>query len=406
MMEGKNMQPGRVIGNVGILDLRNASETSIAEISRIGNVGTILYSRETAGLVTRLTTGNLGSAIEVPADAKLSSGQTVFNRVYFEDGTTPLSLVVSGQLVIQPDVRAQDIEQGLAELVISGQLICPEHLLGLVQSKVRHISGQVVSYASESRLVLGRLVLDANALGSLEDESTLVVIGALHLPQVVANDVLKQKIKAIHVTGGVRCHEENAQVLLARMPKQPAKVTTIPAGFHLVDSPLVLDNVLLESLPAPRLYCTNSVQVDEDVKPSLLDSQLKALTSEDMVICPTTLQSVFSQKCNLFENRVLFYQGDLWMVDGEEELTNSRFDYLEGKATLVVRGELAIAPEVDPRLLVDRLDRVHNLGEIRCTPEQMGAIQARLGLSEGELQDIAQAETDKNGIGNVGYVAL
>ena len=49
---------------------------------------------------------------------------------------------------------------------------------------------------------------------------------------------------------------------------------------------------------------------------------------------------------------------------------------------------------------------VHNLGEIRCASEQMGAIQARLGLSEGELLDTAQAVTDKDGIGNVGYLAL
>lgn len=274
------------------------------------------------------------------------------------------------------------------------------------ESKVQHLAGQTVPYSANSRLVVGRLLLDANYLGSLDDGARLVVIGTLRLPQILSNELLEQKISAVNVIGTVRCHQKNAQTLLARMPEQPAKMTIIPDGYYVVDRPLVLNNGLLESLPARRLYCTDRVQVDTDVNPSVLDSQLEAIISEDTVICPVELQSVFSGKCDPFQNRVLFYQGELWAVDGEQELTTSRFDYLEGKATLIVRGELAIASEVEPHLLADRLARVHNLGEICCTREQMGAIQARLGLSDGELLDTSRAETENEGIGNVGYLAL
>jgi hypothetical protein len=74
-------------------------------------------------------------------------------------------------------------------------------------------------------------------------------------------------------------------------------------------------------------------------------------------------------------------------VDGKELLPASRFEYLEGKATLVVLGTLTLATEVEPKVLAARLDKVHNLGKIHCTPEQMGALQARLGLRQGELVD-------------------
>ena len=64
-------------------------------------------------------------------------------------------------------------------------------------------------------------------------------------------------------------------------------------------------------------------------------------------------------------------------------------------------------------MLGERLARVHNLGSIRCMPEQMGIIEARLGLSDGKLEDSTPTETtgedmDKEGmgIGNVGYLKL
>ena len=146
------------------------------------------------------------------------------------------------------------------------------------------------------------------------------------------------------------------------------RITTIPAGFELVERPLVLDNVLLESVPARSLYCTDRVQVDSDTDPSVLDDRLEALISEDMVICPAQLKSVISRKCNLLGTRAVFYEGELWLVDGETDLPASRFDYLEGKATLVVLGELTIDPEVDPNVgeHVGIIKSTH--GVIRCTP--------------------------------------
>ena len=405
-MGAKTTTQGKVIGNVGVLDLRKATEASIAEISRIGNVGSVLYSPETAALAARLNLSNVGSFIEVPADAKVITGQVQFSREYFEAQATPLHLVVMGQLVVHPDVTAEEIENGVATLSIIGQLICPESLLGLLQSKTRHLMGETIAYHPFSRIVVGRLVLDEHYLRSLDDASKLVVIGSLDLPQVLPNELLEQKIQQLRVIGGIKCHEENASALLARLANQPAKVTTIPTGFQRVDRPLTLDNTLLESLPAKRLYCTTWVQVDPKVDPALLEARLEALISEELVMCPVELKRVLTRKCDLLKTRVVFYEGELWLVTGEVELTPSRFDYLEGQATLVVLGELTIDPAIDPKVLASRLAQVHNLGEIRCTPEQKGAIQARLGLSEGELLDSTAPEPSDEGMENVGYLAL
>lgn len=411
-MEKKDMEQGKVLGNVGVLDLRSATEESVAGISRVGNVGMVLYSRETAGLVARLNMGNLGASIEAPADAKILTGQVVWSRDYFKNQAAPLNLVVAGQLIIHPDVPAEDIEKGLSDLVISGQIIYPEHLAGTIHSKARHLSGQEITYIQCPRIAVGKLTLDENYLRSLDDASELVVIGHLKLPQVLPAELLEQKVQRIQVLGKVTCHEENVQTIRARMDDKTGstRMMTIPAGFELVERPLNLNADLLEALPARKLYCTDRVQVDREVDPAALDNNLEALVAKDIVICPAALKGVIYRKCNVLETQVVLYEGELWLVEDKHTLLPSRFDHLEGKATLMVLGKLTIAPAVDPKVLAERLVKVHNLGKIICTPEQMSVLQARLGLSDGKLVDSTQikptSEEMAKGIGNVGYLKL
>jgi len=128
-----------------------------------------------------------------------------------------------------------------------------------------------------------------------------------------------------------------------------------------------------------------------------------------MILCPKALQAVLARKCDLLNNQGVFYEGTLWLAEDTHVLYGSYLDALEGPFTLVVTGELTIDPAVDEKALAARLARVHNLGQIRCTPRQMGVVQARLGLHEGSLEDSTQASnapSDENQIGNANYLAL
>lgn len=379
--------------NVDVLDLRRATEASIGQIEAVSNVGTLLYSSETARLVTHFSMLNVDNTMEVPADAKIITGEVVFNRDYFKGQEAPLDAVITGRLVVNPDVPAEDIERGLGTLHVAGQIICPEPLLGILQSKAKTILGQTISYPSAGRLIKDRVTLDENYLHALADASELVIIGDLHLPQVLSNDLLAQKVQTLHITGQLRYHEENARTLLALMPDKPKRITTIPAipaGFELVDRPLVMDNAFLETLPAKRLYCPHQVQVATDVTPSLLDERLEALSSTGMVLCPLGLKDVLARKCNPLETQITIYEGELWFVDSVLDLAASRFDYLEGKATVIVNGVLTVDPETDAQVLADRLAKVHNYGVIHCAPEQLGAIQARMGINTGVLESVSE----------------
>ena len=413
-MNSGDIQERKVVGNIGVLDLRKTCVESMSSMT-IGNVGALLYSRETAHLLARIkaAVGNLGSTIEAPADAKVYTGLYELRRGIFKDQESPIDLVVSGLVVVDPEVPEEEIASGLGSLIVIGHLVCPENLVGIIQAKTQRLVGKQTVYPPGSRLVLDSLSLDEAFLRSLKEGTILMVVGNLNIKQLLSDLLLEQKLGGLHVTGRTMFHEENAAFLLARMQDGPNldNTTTIPRGHELIERPLTLNNDSLQSLPSSRLYCTRLVQVEPDTEPAALDDRLESLVSRDMVLCPTAVAEVIHRKCDVTKTQLVTYEGTLWLVDGVQNLFDSSFEFMEGKATLVVTGVVTISPDIEPAVLADRLAKVHNKGFISCTPQQMGAIQARLGISSGVLEDSTKQgedDDDEKGavIGNVGYLAL
>jgi hypothetical protein len=112
----------------------------------------------------------------------------------------------------------------------------------------------------------------------------------------------------------------------------------------------------------------------------------------------------------LLNTQALFYTGKLWLVEGDVTLDRARFEVLEGQATLVVTGAVQLDLSLDPSILATRLHQVHNLGEITGTTPQLAALQARVGLNEGEWNDSSspqeESSTDEGVIGDIAYLKL
>jgi hypothetical protein len=410
-MEKTDLTQRTIIGNVNTLDIRRATESSVANIERIGNVNILLHSRETAHLIPLLGMGNVNVVVEAPENAQSTTGQVVISRDFGAGREIPGFMVVTGQVLVKPDVTAEDLEKGIAGLVVVGQILCPEPLLGIMQSKTVQLVGQSIGYPPSGRVIIGSLEMDEAFLRSLDDGTALVVVGSLRLPNVVPNELLASKLASVYAVGGVRVHEENAETLQGRLTNGKRKVTVIPAGFTLVTKPLVLDDAMLETLPAAKLFCLDRVVVSAGTSPELLEERLERMVVKDVLICPSELKGLMARRCNLLETQALFYDGELWLVGGAEHLSASRFEYLSGQATLVVTGALKVDPEIEPKVLAERLAKVHNLGAIHCSQAQEGALRARMGVNEGVLgtdagEEEGEPEHGVRRLGNMNHLVL
>jgi len=404
------MTEGKSIGNVNVLDIRKTSEEAIAQIGRIRNVNIVIYSPATASYLGRLDIENVNTSIEVPADVELQTTmgniRLATDSVSASDGSS-FRLVMGNVLVEKGPVSNATGEflRAIAGLIVMGNVFCPESLSGVLEPKIKQLMGNFIPYPDDATLVTGSLELTAGFLAGLEAPTEFVVTRSLLAIEDVSEE-LKQKVDYLQVHGRIVCAEENVDAIRSKLRGGKGRMTIVPSGYRYHEGDLELDTATLESLDQARLFCTGTVLFSTDAEPSAVERGIAGLRSLALIVCPERLKDAVKEKVDMVEDRVVFYEGELWLFADEHTLRGSRFDYLEGKATVLVSGELRIDPEIAPSVLADRFHVVHNLGDIRCTPQQMGAIEARLGIHEGDLLDSTPKEKETFDIGNANVLAL
>jgi hypothetical protein len=383
----------KIIGNIGMLDMRTATEASIDRIAKIGNVGTILCSQETKQFITKLQIGNAGSVVVAPENARLLSGQETIGKDAFSDHENPATYVISGQVLFASDIPEDDIRNGLKELNASGQLVVPKHLAGLLQTKMVEMSGQILEYEGSPKILMGKQSITSGYLEGLEDGTELLVFGRVDFPDVIPNELIHKKLRRIQIMGRLRLREENHGAILGAMSgEHTARVTVIPSGFTVVSNRTTVDMATLASLSARKLYFEDEVEIVSEVTSEAFAEAVEEMVPTGRIICPDHLKDTLAERCDLLAHPPVYTTGPVWRVDDEMSVAASRFDFIDEPVTVVVTGELYVDADVEAAKLHASIARVHNFGEIYCTKEQMGALQAReIPTRKGEYID-SQAE--------------
>ncbi len=352
----------------------------------------------------------MNSSIEVPADAELRTniGNLRLAPDSLQDEGDAGFHIAIGNVFVEAgsgDGSMEESLKGLSGLVVMGHVFCPESLASVIQPKIKQQMGHFIAYPDDAVLIRGSLEVTAGFLAGLEKPTGFVVTGSLLAMEDVSEELMR-KVEYLQVHGSILCAEENADAIRSKLRGGTSELTVVPSGFRLHQGDLELDAATLESLSGAKLSCTGMVRIGSDVEPNAIERGLAGLRSLGLIVCPEALKDAVKSTLDLVEDRAVFYEGDLWLFDQEHTLHASRFDYAEGKVTALVTGELRIEPDVEPSVLADRFLAVHNLGEIRCTPEQMGAIEARLGIHDGEFIDSTPKEKETFDIGNANVLAL
>lgn len=404
------MERGKVIGCVNILDVRKATEESVQEYESIGSVNMAVCSPETAHLLRKLKIGSINLAAEVSANVRfeLIMGPLEIGADHFKNLTDPIGLLVMGPVTISPDLSPEDLDRGLSVTMVMGPVTVPEPLAGIVQSKAQLVMGPIKPYPLFEKMHRGRLTLDRAYLDALDPATELCVVGSVVAPEGIPEGLIRKKLAKLHVTGRTTCYEPSEAELRAALTRTSGNVRVIPPGFKVIDKEIRLSRDLLTSISDRKLYFTQSVVIEGDVDAGLFSKKIEGLACEQTILCPQTLQTALAEVCDLLDTNALFYEEELWLIDGKTELHPERFEYLEGKATLVVTGVLNVSPDVAPALLAARLAKVHLLGVIECSPEQQAAMESRIGTSEGvfERSDSEEKERSDGGMRSANYLAL
>jgi len=405
------MDQKTTIKNVNILDMRNTTKETVDKIGVIKNANVILVSPETAGFLTGIPAKNINTVAEIPADAKIQTciSHVTINASYLSSTSAPRFLLVMGHVIVEPDATLELIDAKLEGMVIMGKLICPETVTGLLQSKAKLLMGSTTTYPEDAVLVANSLVMDDAFLNTLDNGSQLVVTGSLRVVDDITSELIEQKIRGLHAHGNILCRQEHALAIKAKLVGSRS-MTVIPAGHRLVEGSLTLDELTLQTLESEQLFCMGDVIISADVDLQALDRAISSLATLGVILCPVALKDVLKTKCDMLDNRVALYEGTLWYIDDDRQLLPDQFNYIDGLMTIVVRADLMIGSDVSPETILERIHKIHNLGDIICRPEHVPAIEARLGLREGDVvtpkTDDAESADEGPSIGNANVLVL
>ncbi|WP_227397063.1 hypothetical protein [Jeotgalibacillus aurantiacus] len=395
------------IGNVGVINLTKATEKTVSEIESIENVGCIIYSRETAHLLSSLKSKNVGASIEINGEFQTLTGETVLSRQYLQSIADPVQLLTVGSVIFDDDIEEEDLQGKIEGLYVVGSIVSPVHLQGIIQSKVKHMTGMSETYSGEKpRTINGKHELNNAYLDSIQSSVKLTVNGKLTLAKDLSLEQLKTKIEHLTVNGLLYFHESQESAVFALSHTVNGETVKIPEGFTLLTSSQSYSARTLRRLKGAKLMTSKPIYFEKDVTREQLEQAIDQIQTTSIVVVDENLEDLLYEKTNI-EAEILSYEGQYVLIENEEQWATEEYAAYDKPVTLIVAGKLRFGEDLDISELKTTIKHIDLLGTmIADTPEIRGAVKALLRLKEGSVEGAEQPADSDYDVANYGELSL
>jgi hypothetical protein len=401
------------IGNIGTLDLRETRPEALDNIEWIDNVGAVLVSKETEGLLSKLAVGNMGGSSIVPKDCKLIDGELALSHGFFAAGNS-VNALINGTMKIETDVTRADLENGMTFLAVNGTVFCPHDLIPIVQSKADFIRGRLIPLEDNAKVLMGKHEINHAFCQTLHAPTRLILVGEVDLTGVLSADDVTN-IDMLEIVGNLKIAEENLQLLGEKLAQSPTLHIglTIPAGYTYIKQPLTLNNATLQRFDKAKLFTRHRLTIEKDVSAEALQQAISHLCTSDYVICPEGLQSTLLAISDVTAEKLLSFSEELIVVEGKHTLMAAELKYRPPRFSLLVDGKLRVADDVAPDEFFQRVEHIYNFGKIIASEEICGILHVKSKTRKGSIKNQNAPEESKLPVDpetylvqNTGYLKL
>ncbi|OPG15473.1 hypothetical protein [Ferroacidibacillus organovorans] len=378
----------KVIRNVNMLDMSNATIERIEGIKAIENVNLFVYHERLAPTLAKTSQRNVNLSIAVPSGVTFVNGSYELSKSVLSGRLEPLSVCVNGRTIVQPDVSEDLLRDGLALLFVNGRIYCPIRLVGEISNKTRSHNGKVIAYMDDADFVLRDAQLNNHFLQSLQSGAKLVIIGTVKMTEKINAELFREKIDRVEFLGEVYIREEYLEVLNSKLHNShQCALKVIPTGAQFFEGDLVLDEFSVLRFEEADMYISGDLRITDDVSVENVEKSIRRLHVSGQIICRKALKLTVYQRSDDVNVSFLDYSGKLFVIEGEYKLTKSELIYTQEKLGLVVSGILNLSSNIDPELLAGKVESVVNTGIIKGTEEQCGVIRTKLRSNTGLVED-------------------
>ncbi|MFC0560290.1 hypothetical protein [Halalkalibacter alkalisediminis] len=396
------------IGNVGLLDLRNATTESIKGIERINNVGLVFYKKGNAHLLSSLNIGNIGKSLEIPDDHQFINGSLSIDEAFLISLQEPKKYFVNGAVIIAPDVSEEKIKKNLLTFQVNGAIYCPTSLSGIVRDLVTGSMGEVVTYDEAlPRFELGEFTLTNAFLQAIEQPLHLVVAGVLRLSADLNMNLFNERLSKLEVKGVVSLHEEQEPSFHKKISSLLGCVLQVtPAGFQSFKKQLRLNGRSIKRFKQAKIHTKKPILLEKDITREAFTKAIDQIHTKSIIICHEDLEDLVYERCNVLDTEVITYAQEFVFVEGEQVWSEDQILAFDSPITLIVDGTLTFESGVKGESLKQKMADIHLFGQINVAEKKLaGTLQSFIGINHGEIKEESLKE-EATYLANIGELSL
>ena len=380
----------KVIGNVGILDVRTTRVEALEEIDYVENAGLVICSEDNDEVIAKLSIHNMGTIFKVPGNCKLVNGGIQIDHAYLQGQDSDFVLAVNGGVKIMDDVTPEDIEKGIKALYVNGGISCPKAAISALKEKVMELNGGLKTEGDDEKTkqidVYGEENIDAISLETLSKPARYVVYGTLRIIEPVEVSLF-ERIQEIEIYGRVIVREEYLRYIKQKItgPNRQA-ISVIPEGYEFLENSVNLDKAVLEhKYESARLFTCSLLRIEDDVDTNTLKKAVSSIRSSSVIICRSLLRDLVIELCETPIPSILQYSDQLIVIDDEHTLTKAELDYYPSTIAFFINGELTIDGDIDPEELHKKIEYIDSYGSIYVHDNAYAVIRPKLRTQAGEI---------------------
>lgn len=396
---------GMTIGNVGLLNIVNATEESIRDIEKIENVGLVLYAKETAPLLAKLKINNIGQTLETNQQARIVNGRLLIDGAFLEAMKEPCTFLVNGLVIVEKNVTIEQLKQVACQLVVNGSVYVPPALNGAVSLLLKTVSGSIETYTDHlPRIETGIVQLTNSYLEALPPGQHIIVNGKLELTPDLDMALFSEKIARLTINGKALLYITQEQAFYAKA-SVVGKVAVVPSGFQVKMRTLRLNEHSIKRFNGTSLYTTKPLLLQRGVSREQLKTAFAAIHSTSYIVCHEELEDLVYERLHRFETDVLSYPGAFRLIE-KEDWQQEDIEWLEANTTLIVDDTLTITEKISEKLLTEKIGALDLFGTIyTADAAQKALLQNKLRTPKGIMIDQSNQST-RSGMDNIGELTL
>lgn len=371
--------------NIATLDMRGATEESVAQIESIANVATIIVSPRSKALLAQMDARNVANVVELPEGAELVhvNGEHTLTAA----GAACAFLSVNGTLVVDPGVEPEDIGRLLCGAKVNGNVLASAGQMAALVAAGMKVNGNTLILPEGVALRRGTAPLT---------EAEAAVIGAS--PYLMRRTVIEPGACARLAARGLALHGDRGAIVseaeaaaFYAIWRGSGAILIIPDGYRQLAGPPIIGRRDAMRLRG-KVFVEGRLILREDVDAASL-AALESLAVTGELVAPTPLMLALMDRLAT-EPELLPYEGTLMLVEGEGTLTDRGLDALGGRVSILAEGVLSIAQDIDPEKLRAQVALLQYEGVVEMTDAQHMALLPVIA-GEGEVSIAAEGEKEE-----------